>query len=86
MNPQTRNSLIFFGILAIIGVVVGVGFGVWYLDHSMKVAPFNQRMNEYTALAGNPAQFERDIELQFKVSEYGTSGTEEPRYMARSDT
>ena len=36
------------------------------------------------APTGTQAQFERDIEIQHKVSEFGTPGVEEPRFMTKN--
>src|SRR5262245_48161547 len=49
MNPQTRNNLIVLAVVAVIALVVGGGFGIWYLDHTMKLSPFQSHLQEYLA-------------------------------------
>lgn len=59
----------------------------WYYGNPKEAFVYNEvwGIEASQAPTGNSAQFERDIELQYKVSENGTPGTMEPRYMCRSD-
>src|SRR5262245_25793123 len=49
MTPQSRNALIFWGAILVIGAGVGGYFGIDYLVKSSKVKPFNNRIAEYSA-------------------------------------
>jgi hypothetical protein len=55
MNPQTRNALIFWGVLIAIGAAIGGYFGIDYLIKSNKIKPFNNRIAEFTAVTAAPA-------------------------------
>src|SRR5262245_1828947 len=49
MNPQTRNTLIALGIFGVIALIVGGGFGIWYLNRVLALSPFGKHVNEYGA-------------------------------------
>lgn len=59
----------------------------WFYGRPKDAFVYNEVWGIETSQAptGSTAQFERDIELQFKASEFGTAGVMEPRYMQRSD-
>lgn len=58
----------------------------WFYGRPKDAFVYNQVWDIETSQAptGAPAQFERDIELQFKASEFGVAGTMEPRYMTKN--
>jgi hypothetical protein len=59
----------------------------WFYGRPKEAFVYNEvwAIETSQAPAGHPAQFNSDIELQFKASEFGTAGVMEPRYMTRQD-
>lgn len=57
--------------------------GKWFYGRPKEAFVYNEVWEIETSQAptGAPAEFERDIEQQYKVSEFGVAGTMEPRYM-----
>ena len=60
----------------------------WFYGRPKEAFVYNEVWGIETSQAptGAPAEFERDIELQFKASEFGVAGVMEPRYMSKNQT
>lgn len=58
----------------------------WFYGRPKEAFVYNEVWQVETSQAptGNPAEFERDIQLQFKASEFGTPGVMEPRYVTKN--
>jgi hypothetical protein len=49
MNSQTRTNIIVWSVIGGIVVIVAAGVGLYYLDRTRKLSPYNKEIGTYTA-------------------------------------